>query len=125
MTILEFVGKYQEVANRAEKLFEKLEILEKEYSKKLGYYREQHSYDTFTIDEYGIELSGSYSYQGDWGTHQYNVSLEDFENDTFLEKHKAKLEAKYQASLEKHKEDAKRKEEAERAQLKHLLEKFT
>lgn len=99
----EFARQYEEVYEKAEKLFDALDSLDYEYRIPNSYVY-HHCFDGFTIDDGNtdwatIRLDGSWSTQGDWGSNVYELTLEEFENS---EQYIADYEAKLKAALDEY-----------------------
>lgn len=78
----QFFKMYEEINQKAERLFDELEQFYRDDAKESRSYRERYEYDGFHIECGYIELRGSYSHQGDWGHRSYDISSKDFLNPT-------------------------------------------
>ena len=104
-----------------------MEEVERKYS--VCRYRESYEYDGFEIEDQLITLKGRYSRQGDWGSTEYTLDLNEFfHGDEYV---KAREKKHQKRDEEKRLKEAQRKEEADKLQQEqeyavflHLKKKY-
>lgn len=121
--LVTFAKQYEEIKEKAEKLFDKLEALEKKYT--TLNYRYTYDFDAFDVLDGCIDLKGSYSYQGDWGNKEYTVPLKSFSNEEeFLRSYEQMLIDKLEEHEKKEAERKIRSQEQEYQKYLDLKMKF-
>lgn len=127
MTFQKFAEEYELINEKARQIFNDLEEaygihakLRSEYS-----YRNHYEYDYFTISGGYISLHGSYSYPGDKGYEEHELSIDDFINsDSYVQYTINRLAESRQRDEERNKERQKAREEEDYKKYLELKQKF-
>lgn len=121
----QFFEMYEVIDKKAERLFDDLEQLYRDYAKESSYYRERYEYDGFSIDCGYIELRGSYSYQSDWGHMSYDIPSEDFfESGRAIQKEARKIQEMKDSAARRAKERNELQMQKEYQEYLNLKQKF-